>query len=248
MEGCGQKIGPFDCCTVIEGDCLDVMAEMPDGSVDLAICDAPYFLGKDFGLYFNVHYIRKWLAALKPVLKRTGSLYVFMSKELMGYAQFNLDRRLRYMFRNLIAWDYETSQLTSPYKYKSVWEPVLFYSVSDEYTFNIDAIRVPRKSKTRGNVPYKTDGMNPGDVWRMKRAWGSEHTEHPTQKPEGVITRMVRASSNERGMVFDPFMGSGTTAVVAKREGRHFFGCDINPEYVKMARKRLNTVQLSLPC
>lgn len=229
---------------IVCGDCLDVMAQMPDECVDLAICDAPYFLGKDFGLYFNVHYIGKWLKGLDRILKRTASLYVFMSKELVGYVQVNLDRRLRYCFRNFIAWNYETSQLTSSKKYKSIWEPILYYSVSDDYVFNLDAIRIPRKSKMRGKVPYKTDGMNPGDVWTMQRAWGSEHLPHPTQKPMAVIERMIEASSNKGNLIFDPFIGSGTTAVAADRLGRSFFGCDINPDYVKMSLDRISQDRL----
>ncbi len=124
-------------------------------------------------------------------------------------------------------------------------EDILFFTKSSTFTFNLDAIRVPQKYyRERNNMA----GANPGDVWQFSHVHycSAEREQHPTQKPEALIERMICASSNPEDLVLDPFVGSGTTCRVAKLLQRRWIGIDINPEYIQMGERRLQSTEIQL--
>jgi site-specific DNA-methyltransferase (adenine-specific) len=117
-------------------------------------------------------------------------------------------------------------------------DDVLYFTKSRDFTFNLDDIRIPQKYyRQRNNM----NGANPGDVWQFSHVHYSskEREEHPTQKPEAVMERMIRASSNVGDIVLDPFVGSGTTCKVARDLGRQWIGIDINPDYIALSERRM---------
>jgi site-specific DNA-methyltransferase (adenine-specific) len=117
-------------------------------------------------------------------------------------------------------------------------EDILYFTKSENYTFNLDEIRIPQKYyRERNNM----SGTNPGDVWEFSHVHycSAERENHPTQKPEALMERIIRASSNQGDIVLDPFVGSGTTCRVANTLKRRWLGIDINPEYIEMSRGRL---------
>lgn len=227
--------------------CGDVHAELQrfsDGTVDLIIADPPYNLGKDYGnnhdiLGFDEYltFTRRWLCEAHRVLKPTGTLYVFMGFRFISYLYDILDRDLQMFFANWIVWHY-TQGIGKTKAFSPRHDDILMFTKSEKYTFNLDAVRVPQKYyRSRNNMR----GANPGDVWEFSHVHycNENRRSHPTQKPEGLIERMVRASSNADELVLDPFCGSGTTLRVCQQLGRRAVGIEINPEYVTLTNQRL---------
>ena len=245
---------------VILGDTLTVLPKLKKGSVDLLIVDPPYNLKKTFGsLHFKFtdheqyrEYTRAWLEAALPLLSPTASVYVccdWQSGLVIGEV---LSEYLH--VRNRITWQREKGRGASK-NWKNGMEDIWFATVSDEYTFHLDAVKLRR----RVLAPYTKDGQ-PRD-WQQDPVSGAkfrdtcpsnfwddisipywsmaENTSHPTQKPEKLIAKLILASSLPGDLVLDPFLGSGTTAVVAKKLGRHFIGIEQDPTYCVWAQKRL---------
>lgn len=124
-------------------------------------------------------------------------------------------------------------------------EDILYFTRTDDFTFNLDAVRIPQKYyRERNNMA----GANPGDVWQFSHVHycSAEREPHPTQKPEALMERIIRASSNAGDLVVDPFVGSGTTCRVAQLLRRQWIGIDINPDYIKMSRRRLSLADSEL--
>lgn len=245
---------------VILGDTLTVLPRLKKGSVDLLIADPPYNLKKDFGtVKFKATdadsyraYTRAWLEAALPLLAPTASVYVccdWQSGLVIGEV---LGEYL--CVRNRITWQREKGR-GAAMNWKNGMEDIWFATVSDAYTFCLDAVKLRRRVLT----PYVKDGQ-PRD-WREDPESGekfrdtcpsnfwddisvpywsmAENTAHPTQKPEKLIAKLILASSREGDLILDPFLGSGTTAVVAKKLGRHFIGIEKDPTYCVWAQKRL---------
>lgn len=142
-------------------------------------------------------------------------------------------------FNGWITWHY-TQGMGRKMGFSPRHEDILYFTKSREYTFNLDDIRIPQKYyRERNNMA----GANPGDVWQFSHVHycSAEREQHPTQKPEALIERIVRASSDPEDFVLDPFVGSGTTCKVANVLGRRWIGIDINPEYIAMTQRRINT-------
>jgi hypothetical protein len=149
-----------------------------------------------------------------------------------------MDKELDLRFNSWIVWHY-TQGVGKTKGFSPRHDDVLFFTATDEFTFNLDDIRVPQKYyRQRNNMR----GANPGDVWTFSHVHYSNPNRqaHPTQKPEGLIERMVLASSNSGDLVLDPFSGSGTTLRVCDQLERASLGLEINPEYVDMTKKRLD--------
>lgn len=218
---------------------------MADSSVDLVIADPPYNLGKDYGNNHDMKdfdeylsFTESWLAEAKRVLKPTGTIYVFMGVRFIAYLYNILDRELGMFFNSWIVWNY-TQGLGKTKGFSPRHDDILMFTKSDKFIFNLDAVRVPQKYyRERNNMR----GANPGDVWKFSHIHycHSNRQDHPTQKPEGLIERMVLASSNNNSRVLDPFSGSGTTLRVCQQLNRHGTGFELNPEYVEMTKYRLN--------
>ena len=244
--------------TVI-GDAVEVMKNMPKGFADLIIADPPYNLSKNFhGETFKkasreqyAEFTRKWLEAAVPLLKPNGSVYVCSDWQTSLVIEAVLSDLA--IIRNRITWQREKGRGAAK-NWKNGMEDIWFATLSDEYTFNLDAVKMRR----RVVAPYRNNGR-PKDwvenddgnfrltcpsnfwdditvpYWSMK-----ENTEHPTQKPEKLAAKLILASTNENDIVFDPFLGSGTTSVAAKKLGRHYVGIEQNELYCAWAQLRLD--------
>jgi adenine-specific DNA-methyltransferase len=241
---------------IYRGDCLQVLSGLPDGSVDLIFADPPYNIGKKFSEFNDVWPSEKayaawcfqWLAHCIRLLKPSGSLYLMASTQAMPHLDLWLRERITILSR--IVWHYDSSGVQAKKYYGSLYEPILF-CVKDpkSYIFNAADIEVEAKTGAvrklvdyRKDVPvlYKTKKV-PGNAWYLPRVRYrmSEYEEHPSQKPEALLERIVKASSNPRDLVLDPFGGTFTTCAVAQRLGRRTIGIELQTEYVKIGLRRL---------
>lgn len=243
---------------IILGDSLKVMDKLPRNFVDLLIVDPPYNLSKNYNGYkFNQisdkeyeKYTINWINKAIPLLKENASVYVccdWNSGIIIGKI---LSEHL--ILRNRITWEREKGRGAMK-NWKNSSEDIYFATKSDKYTFNLNSVKIRR----RVLAPYREKGR-PKD-WREtsdgkfrdscpSNFWGditvpfwsmSENTAHPTQKSEKLMAKLILASSNEGDIVFDPFAGSGSSLVVAKKLGRKFLGVERNSLYGIWAQKRL---------
>ena len=244
---------------IINQNTFCVAPHMPQAFADLMILDPPYNLSKNYdGRLFKEmtgEEYRAWFTTavrtLKPMLKPTATVYVCSDwKTSILIAPVICDE---FKVRNRITWARDKGRGASR-NWKNNSEDIWFCTVSDRYTFNVDAV----KSKRRVIAPYREDDGSPKD-WKVEadgkfrltypsNIWTDmtvpfwsmrENTDHPTQKPEKLIAKLILASSNRGDFVFDPFLGSGTTAVVAKKLDRRFLGIEIDHTYCCWALKRL---------
>ncbi|MBE7089469.1 MAG: site-specific DNA-methyltransferase [Clostridiales bacterium] len=247
---------------IVTGDAFSGLKKIADKSVDLLIVDPPYNLAKNFhGLNFKAQsqdeyakYTLKWLDACLPKLKDNASVYVCCDWKSSLVIGGILSSRL--ILRNRITWQREKGRGAKS-NWKNSMEDVFFATVSDDYKFNLDAVKVRR----RVLAPYNADGKPkdwesttegkfrntcPSNFWDDISVpyWSmAENTAHPTQKPEKLIAKLILASSNEGDVVLDPFAGSGTTAVVAEKLNRKFICLERNPLYCAWAQKRLENAK-----
>ncbi|AQQ10114.1 DNA adenine methyltransferase YhdJ [Sedimentisphaera cyanobacteriorum] len=230
---------------LITGDAVKQMQEIDSSSIDLIIADPPYNLGKNYGNNYDakkfdeyLSFTNSWLQQAHRLLKYNGTVYVFMGFRFISYLFNILERDLKMYFRNWIVWHY-TQGIGKTKGFSPRHDDILMFTKSDEFKFNLDAVRVPQKYyRERNNMR----GANPGDVWEFSHVHycNGNRQNHPTQKPEGLIERMVLASSCKGDRVLDPFSGSGTTLRVCQQLKRDCIGIEINSDYVKMTQKRLS--------
>ncbi len=250
-------------CT-IHGDALEVLRLLPTASIDLLIVDPPYNLTKVFnGSVFRrqsaVEYeawLDSWLSLVVPLLKPSASLYVCSDWRSSGAVQRVLERYFN--VQNRITWEREKGR-GAKRNWKNCSEDIWFCTVSDAYFFDVEAV----KQKRRVIAPYRdasgrpkdwiesSDGgfrlTHPSNLWTDISIpfWSMpENTEHPTQKPEKLLAKLLLASSKPGDVVLDPFLGSGTTSVVAKKLGRQFIGIEMEERYCLLAEKRLELVEV----
>jgi site-specific DNA-methyltransferase (adenine-specific) len=240
-------------------DALSGLARIPDGSVDLILTDPPYNLGKDYGNASDqqtveeyLRWTEQWIDAALPKLKPNGSLYIFLTWRFSPEIFVMLKQRMTMM--NEIIWDRRVPSMGGSVRsYSSVHDTVGFFVGRKDYYFDLDAVRIPydaetKKARSRSifiGAKWLEVGYNPKDVWSVSRLH-REHPEranHPTQKPLEIIERMVKASCPPGGVVLDLFMGSGTTALAARRCGRQFVGFELNPEYCAIINERLAALE-----
>jgi site-specific DNA-methyltransferase (adenine-specific) len=242
---------------IILGDAIEVLSRcILDASVNLIFADPPYNIGKNFNgrkdkwstgdEHLNWSY--KWLDLCIRKLAPNGSLYVMTSTQNMPFFDIYLRKQLAILSR--IVWYYDSSGVQAKRHYGSLYEPILF-CVKDRsnYTFNADEIQVEAKTGAkrklidyRKPVPAVYSSLKvPGNVWEIPRVRYrmEEYEDHPTQKPEALIERIIRASSNPGDTVLDPFSGTFTTCSVAKRLGRNTIGIEIEEHYLKIGLRRL---------
>lgn len=244
----------------IIGDIFDVIKLLPEGFVDLLIADPPYNMDKSFnGNKFKKtsdeiyeKYTEEWIKAVLPILKPNASIYVccdWKSSMVIG----NILKKYFYV-QNRITWQREKGRGALK-NWKNGMEDIWFATMSKNYTFNVDDVKIRRKVI----APYKIDGKPrdwestengnfrntyPSNFWDDISIpyWSMpENTAHPTQKPEKLLAKLILASSNVNDVVFDPFLGSGSTSVTAKKLNRHFCGIEQNERYCIWAEKRLET-------
>jgi site-specific DNA-methyltransferase (adenine-specific) len=242
---------------VTNGDCLEVMSDIEDDSVDMSFADPPFNLEKKYGSYKDqkpvaeyIDWCRKWLREMVRITKPTGSIFVHnVPKWLTYYACILND--IAY-FRHWIAWDAMSSPLGKtllPAHYG-----VLFYTKKPK-GYKFYEIRAPHKrcrvcGSFLKDYGGKKDQMHAfgalvSDVWtdihRIRH--NVRRDEHPCQLPVPLLERLVLMSTDPGDTVIDPFLGTGTTAIAAKTLGRHFVGIDLDPEYVKIANDKLDKVK-----
>ena len=242
----------------IIGDCLEVLPHLPEAFIDLLIVDPPYNLNKDFhGNKFKKtsddtyeEYTENWIKLILPHLKKDATIYVccdWFSSSPIGYIL-----KKYFHIQNRITWQREKGR-GALNNWKNAMEDIWFATNSNNYTFNVEDVKIRRKVM----APYKIDGKPkdweetaqgnfrntyPSNFWDDISIpyWSMpENTAHPTQKPEKLLAKLILASSNAGDIVFDPFLGSGSTSVTAKKLGRHYVGIEINPQYCVWAEKRL---------
>jgi site-specific DNA-methyltransferase (adenine-specific) len=243
---------------VVCADSLSLFQALPKRCVDLLILDPPYNLTKRFGaetfrelsLAEYEEWFEKWFIRLLPLLKPTASLYVCGDWKSSSALHRVLDKHV--IVRNRITWEREKGRGAKT-NWKNASEDVWFATMSDDYVFNVDAV----KMKRRVIAPYRENGepkdwedgpdgqfrlTHPSNLWTDLTVpfWSMpENTDHPTQKPEKLIAKLLLASSREHDFVFDPFLGSGTTAAVARKLNRRFLGIEVDESYACLAAKRV---------
>lgn len=230
---------------LIQGDALLELPNLASESFDLIIADPPYNLGKDYGNNRDMKgfddymdFSRNWLREAHRLLKPRGTIYVFMGFRFIAYLFRILERELGMFFNSWIVWHY-TQGIGRTKGFSPRHDDILMFTKSREYVFNLDDVRVPQKYYRKRN---NMRGANPGDVWEFSHVHycNENRQNHPTQKPEGLIERMVLASSDIEGTILDPFSGSGTTLRVCQQLKRCCTGIELNPIYVKMSHERLS--------
>lgn len=241
---------------IFNEDVLHGIARIPDQSIDLVIADPPYSLGKDYGNQSDkldsadyLSWTETWIDAVLPKLKSTGSLYVFLTWRYSPEIFVMLKQRLQMI--NEIIWDRRVPSMGgSTRSFTSVHDTIGLFAKGKGYYFDLDSVRIPydaqtKKARSRSifvGAKWLEVGYNPKDLWSVTRVHkcDPERADHPTQKPLEIIDRMVYASCPPGGVVLDPFMGSGTTAVSAQRCQRQFVGFELNSDYCDIIQQRLS--------
>jgi adenine-specific DNA-methyltransferase len=245
-------------------DAISFLAALQSGSVDLIISSPPYFMRKEYDTSCSIDEFKAaheiLLEHLVRIVTPGGSIcwqvgqHVSTNVEIpldaIVYAVFSKSEMLK--LRNRIIWTFGHGEHCKR-RFSGRHETVLWFTKGEPYHFDLDAVRVPQKypGKTHYRGPRHGRpsghplGKNPGDVWDIPnvKAAHVEKTGHPCQYPVALAQRLVRALSPVGGLVVDPYVGSGTTAVAALMEGRRFRGCDHNANYVTIARKRLTQLR-----
>lgn len=259
------KFDPSVDLVLFEGDCLELLREIPNEFVKLIVTSPPYNLGKPYETRLDldsyVHQQRKVIEECVRVLDVRGSLcwqvgnYVnngeIIPLDVILYPIFaSLDLQLR----NRIVWFFGHG-LHASKRFSGRYEVILWFTKSKEYVFNLDAVRVQQKypkkryfkGPKKGQLSGNPLGKNPGDVWEIPNVKANhvEKTIHPCQFPVELIERIVLAMTNEGDWVLDPFIGVGTTALAALLHKRKVIGAEIMPDYVAIARERIRLAEKS---
>lgn len=228
---------------IVLGDSIKVMSNIEGESIDLIVADPPYNVGKDYGNNSDkqskeeyLEFSKKWMKEAVRILKNTGTLYIFGGQKYIAHIYIMLEN-LNLKNNGWIVWHY-TQGAGRTKGYSSRHDDILVFTKSNNYTFNLDNVRIPQKYYRKAN---NMRGANPGNVWSLPHVHYSEkdRTIHPTQKPHALYERMILGSSNEGDLVLDPFAGSGSSLVVSKRTGRNFIGIEIEPKFVDLCNKEL---------
>jgi site-specific DNA-methyltransferase (adenine-specific) len=249
----------------IHQDLFEAIKYIPNESIDLAVIDPPYNLSKDFKtvkfkatddeLFFE--YTKSWVQAIKPKLKKTASIYVCCDWKSTSAIYQALNQEFK--IRSRITWQREKGRGAKD-NWKNCIEDIWYCTMSNDFYFDVESV----KQKRKVIAPYREDGVakdwkeeKTGEKFRLtypSNFWDDisipfwsmpENTEHPTQKPEKLIAKLILASSRMEDVVFDCFLGSGTTSVVAKKLGRNYIGIEIDPYYAAVSEKRLENAQIN---
>jgi site-specific DNA-methyltransferase (adenine-specific) len=247
----------------INQDVFQVLDLLPDKFVDLVFVDPPYNLNKTFNLTdFKAmesekyeEWLDSWVQKIIRLLKPHASVYICGDWKSSG-AIFNVAKKY-FQIQNRITFEREKGRGAKS-NWKNCSEDIWFCTFSDKYNFDVEAVKMKRKVI----APYKDENGNPKDWEKTENGnyritypsnvwtditipfWSMpENTGHPTQKPEKLVAKVILASSKPNDIVFDPFLGSGTTSVVAKKLGRRYIGIDIDELYCCLAEKRLEMAE-----
>lgn len=244
---------------IICGDSFQVLGRLNDGPrFDLLFADPPYNLTKSFGNEAfkgmpsddYAEWLSSWLELCVPLLKPSASVYICGDWRSAAAIQ-NVGTKY-FKLRNRITWEREKGRGANA-NWKNTAEDIWYFTVSDDFTFNLNAV----KQRRRVLAPYKENGApkdwieggngkyrdtHPSNIWTDISVpfWSMpENTDHPTQKPEKLLAKIILASTNRGDLILDPFAGSGTTAVTSKKLGRSFIAIESDEQYCLLAQKRL---------
>lgn len=246
----------------IHQDAFEALDFLPQNSFDMLFADPPYNLTKTFGenrfdqLSSEDYekWLDSWLTKCVRLLKQNASVYICGDWRSGSAIQRVASRYFR--IRNRITWEREKGRGALS-NWKNASEDIWFLTVSDDYTFNLEDVRLKR----RVTAPYRENGRpkdwvgerdgnfrltSPSNLWNDITVpfWSMpENTEHPTQKPEKLLAKIILASTNPGDLILDPFLGSGTTSVVARKLGRHFVGIESDEKYALLAEKRISLAE-----
>ncbi len=247
---------------IIRQDIFEAINFIPNKFVDLLFIDPPYNMSKTFNknkfvkrsISAYTEWFEELIKKIMPTLKDSASIYICGDWLSSTSIHIVLDKYFK--IRNRISWEREKGR-GAKQNWKNSSEDIWFATVSDNYVFNVEAVKLKRKVL----APYKINGSPkgweeqsegsfrltyPSNFWTDITVpfWSMpENTEHPTQKPEKLLAKIILASSNKNDVIFDPFLGSGTTAVVAKKLSRKFLGVELDEKYAAIAAKRLDIVE-----
>lgn len=250
-------------------DCINFTQKLLDEKVkfDLILTDPPYNIGKDFGNNSDSKPLKTYLEDMELILGRCkdlltddGAIVWFCAHRYVGQI-LNIMHNTGLRYQRMLIWYYLNGMSRQRRTPVTEYEPILWFTKSENFTYNTDDMRIPYRSERVKNPCYKKDSKgvkrawmpNPlgalrGDVWKYPvlsgKLYEAERTEHPTQKPEVLIRDLLRAFCPKKdnvyvGNVFDPFMGSGTTAVCCKELGIPWMGCELEEKWISIANERL---------
>ena len=233
------------------GDCIEHLAAVPAGSVNLVVADPPYNIGIDYGngrradLLADATYIawtRQWIAAAARTLAPDGSMWVICGQEYAGDHQIAM-RDAGLHWRNTVIWR-ETFGVNCTRKFNRTARPMHYFTKHrTRFTFNVDELRTRSRRQEIGDPRANPAGKVLDDVWTVSRVCGTFRERVrgvPTQLPLALVRRIIRGVSRPDDLVLDPFTGSGTTGVVCVETGRRFHGIELRPEYAEIARRRID--------
>ncbi|KJU84505.1 DNA methylase N-4/N-6 domain protein [Candidatus Magnetobacterium bavaricum] len=257
----GKAFFEADRCLIYNMDCMKGLRNISAASVDLTVTSPPYNIGKEYEkkmpLEDYIDWVATWVHEIYRITKQNGAfllnlghISILNRATAMPIAYLIWDKVPFFLVQEII-WNYGGGVIAhkrlDPRNEKWLW----YVKNKSNYVFNLDEIREPNvkyPNQKRKWIPRtNTVGKNPSDVWEIAKVssgtWNSrERTAHPAQFPVDLITRIVKGFSNKNQVILDPFMGSGTTAEVAIREGRHVIGFEIREDYCKIIEGRLNKV------
>ena len=245
-----------DNCLVACGNSLEILKNIKDETIDLIFADPPYNIGKDFGnnvdkwnsIYEYITWCKTWIDECFRILKSEGTFYFMTATQHISYLDIYVSEKYNILSR--LIWAYDSSGVQSKKMYGSLYEPIIMANKkgNTKYTFNSDNILVEAKTGAIRNLInyrktppqlYNTQKI-PGNVWDISRVRFkmNEYENHPTQKPEELLRRIILASSNKEDIVLDPFAGSFTTCSVALKHNRRTIGIDLNNDYFEIGLRR----------
>ena len=243
---------------IINDDVIEALKKIEDNSIDLIFVDPPYNIGKKYANeildkwkckkeYLN--WMHTWLELAVEKLNKTGSLYIMNSTENIPHVDIYLQESDMHILSRIV-WHYDSSGVQAKKYYGSLYEPILFAVKNKKnYTFNHEDIMIETVTGAKRNLidyrktppqPYNKKKV-PGNAWYYPRVryMMKEYVKHPSQKPEAMLERIVKASSNKGDIVLDLFAGSFSLGVVSKRLGRNYIGIEKSEEYCKTGENRI---------
>ncbi|MBM3203960.1 site-specific DNA-methyltransferase [Candidatus Woesearchaeota archaeon] len=259
VEPIHESYGADHDIVVHAGDCLDLLRQIPDERLHLVVTSPPYNIGKEYEnrLDLDIYLAQQTriIAECVRTLSPFGSICWQVGNYVDRGAIIPLDAvlypvfaRLGLRMRNRIVCHFEHG-LHCKNRFSGRYETIVWYTKSDNYLFNLDPVRVPQKYPGKkhfkgpktGQYSGNPLGKNPGDVWIIPNVKSNhvEKTDHPCQFPVELIERLVLSMTNPGQIVFDPFLGTGTSIIAAVRHGRHGMGAEMQPRYVALAKARI---------
>ena len=260
QQNIADKFGKSERIVIHLGNCLDLLAKLPNGVIKLVVTSPPYNIGKEYEKRLDLDtYIaqqEKIIEECYRVLAPTGSICWQVGNYVAGSSIVPLDTILYPVFtklglkmRNRIIWHFEHGLHCSK-RFSGRYETIVWFTKTEDYTFNLDAVRVPQKYPGKkhfkgpkaGQYSSNPLGKNPSDLWIIPNVKSNhvEKTDHPCQFPVELVERLVLSLTNQDDWVFDPFLGTGTSIIAAIMHHRKGIGAEIVPKYVSLAKRRIH--------